>query len=409
MYKFLQNGLFVLFLFSGAFVSAEENTVKARFPFPNHQGPGTYCKQPGDAKSEEALNSYQHWKKTLITSEGANGFRRVRRPDTPDGIPNSTVSEGIAYGMLLTVYYNDQALFDDLFKYSQHWADEFGLMQWYIDPKGEAACPGRNGCGAATDADEDIAFALIMADKQWSGRGTLDKSYRDYALRQIALIKKHEISEEGFLMPGEYSGGKKIVNLSYFAPAFFEAFGRYSNDEKFWNHVVDVNYNLLFKTLNKTNGNASNGLIPAWSNPEGKPEAPWKNGPIHHQTDSVRMPIRAAQHYCWTGDKRAKKYLDKVNSFFIPIGFNKITDGYALDGTPWPEAAPEKSSRSAVFVAAAAMAAMSNKNHEAFLNGAYGLIKTNELTVRSTYYQLSWTALSMAFMTGNFFDMSAVK
>ena len=31
--------------------------------------------------------------------------------------PNSTVSEGIGYGMLLAVYMNDQTLFDGLWKY----------------------------------------------------------------------------------------------------------------------------------------------------------------------------------------------------------------------------------------------------------------------------------------------------
>lgn len=380
----------------------------AKFAFPNHQGPGPFCSTPSAANSTDAQNTYDYWKKTLITRDGANGFRRVVRPDTPDGVANSTVSEGIAYGMLLTVYYNDQSLFDDLFQYSQHWADQYGLMQWYIDPKGEAACPGRpgSGCGGATDADEDIAFALIMADKQWGGSGSLTKTYREHALRQIALVKKYEVSEEGFLMPGEYFGGKKLVNLSYFAPAFFEVFGRYSNDEKFWKKVVDVNYSLLFKTLNKTNGNADNGLVPAWSNTKGEPEGPWKTAPTHHQTDSVRMPIRVAQHYCWTGDKRAKRYIDKVNQFFVPIGYDNITDGYALDGKPWPEAAPAQSSRSAVFVAAAAMAAMTDKQNDAYVTGAYSLLKTNQLNVRSTYYQLSWTALSMAFLTGNFFDMT---
>lgn len=415
MYRFAALVCLFALTLTGAALAAEatqttQATSKAAFSFPNHRGPGPFCTLPTAARSEDALNSFNHWKKTLVTRDGANGFRRVIRPDTPDGVANSTVSEGIAYGMLISVYFADQALFDDLFKYSLHWADDYGLMQWYIDPKGETACPGRKGgCGAATDADEDIAFALIMADKQWGGRGSLDKSYREYALRHIALIKKHEISEEGYLMPGEYSGGKKLVNLSYFAPAFFEVFGRYSKDEAFWKKVNDVNYALLFKTLNKANGNQDNGLVPAWSNTDGVPEGPWKTAPLHHQTDSVRTPIRVAQHYCWTGDERAKEYLAKVNRFFVPIGYQKITDGYALDGTPRPEAAPAESSRSAVFVAAAAMAAMTDKQNDAYVSGAYSLLKTNKLTVRSTYYQLSWTTLSMAFLTGNFFDMTSAR
>ena len=53
----------------------------------------------------------------LLTSDGANGGLRVRRPNSSGAQVNSTVSEGIAYGMLASVYMDDQPTFDGLWSY----------------------------------------------------------------------------------------------------------------------------------------------------------------------------------------------------------------------------------------------------------------------------------------------------
>ncbi len=385
-----------------------DKSPQAAFPFPSHKGPGAYCQAVPGASDEDSRRAYDVWKQTLVTSDGANGFRRVVRPDTPDGIPNSTVSEGISYGMILAVYFDDQPLFDDLFQYSQHWANETGLMKWYINPEGTEGCPGDETCGAASDADEDIAFALIMADRQWGGAGALDESYREYALRQIALVKKYEVTADFVFTPGnEWKGD--IVNLSYFAPAFYRIFGRYTHDEAFWNRVIDVNYQLLFDTLNAKNGNLNNGLVPAWSNLQGEPVEGFPGALTYHQTDSVRTPIRLAQDYCWHGDERAKQYLDKVSNFFVNIGAQRISDGYNLDGTPHPEVGPLEKSSSAIFVASAGIAAMAAGGDPQFVKETYDLLKTLQLNLRSTYYQLSWTAMSLTFMSGNYFDLTGIE
>ena len=113
--------------------------------------------------------AYDKWKTDTVTADGAGGHLRVKRPKDPGLEPNSTVSEGIAYGMLIAVYMNDQPLFDELWKYEQQWLDKNGLMDWYIN----AAGTERLGTGAASDADEDMAWALLMADRQWGGNGSL--------------------------------------------------------------------------------------------------------------------------------------------------------------------------------------------------------------------------------------------
>ncbi len=380
--------------------------TNARFPFPQRRF-SSHCSYPANATPERVRAAFDKWKADLVTTDGASGFARVRRPDTPDGLPNSTVSEGIAYGMVIAVYMDDQPLFDALFGYSRLWATSTGLMKWYIDPTGTQACPGDDsGCGAATDADEDLAWALVMADRQWGGKGALDEDYIVHAKRVIDAIWKYEVEQYApyVLKPGDRWGGSRITNPSYFAPAYYRVFAQVSNNPD-WLKVIDSSYDIIQNSLNDTNGNTQNGLVPAWCSSAGTPQPPDPGDATHYQYDAARVPFRIGQDYCWFGEPRAKAYLDKVSSFFVAQGADGIFDGYALDGTPRPEAAQEPS-RSAVFVGSAGVGAMSSPEHGAFVAGTADKVATLELLVRSTYYNESWTALSLLMMSGNLDDLT---
>ena len=182
------------------------------------------CTAPAGATTADAAAAYQKWKTDLLTSDGAGGFLRVRRPNSSSAEVNSSVSEGIAYGMLLAVYADDQPTFDKLWQYAKLWPDSNGLMNWYINAAGTQVL----GTGGATDADEDMAFALIMADARWKGRGSLTTNYIDLAKTQIGLIWAHEVdhSRNDVLMAGDQFADGSVINISYFAPAFYRVFGR---------------------------------------------------------------------------------------------------------------------------------------------------------------------------------------
>ena len=136
-----------------------------------------------------------------MTAVGARGYLRPRRPDTPDGVPNSTVSDGVAYGMIIAVMFDDQPLFDAFWQYALCFLNPNGLMSWYIAPDGHSVL----GSGAATDSDEDMAWALVMAHRQWGGRGCLGETYLSYARRQIDRLWQLEVDHaerRGMLLPG---------------------------------------------------------------------------------------------------------------------------------------------------------------------------------------------------------------
>jgi endo-1,4-beta-D-glucanase Y len=370
------------------------------FPFPQNRQ-SSDCTYPSRYDNADVTAAYQQWKTDTVTSAGANGFLRVQRPHEPGLEPNSTVSEGIGYGMLLAVYMNDEDLFDQLWKYEQHWVDGSGLMNWYIAADGSGL--GANGSGAATDADEDMAFALVMADRQWGGQGSLAASYASLALQEIRDIWKAEIQDSKLPRPGEW-GGWNTVNISYFAPAYYRVFATLDPGDD-WAAVIQTVYDTIAYAVNSANGNASTGLVPAWcDDSHGSPCTPAEENIANdtgYQYDACRTPFRIGVDWCWNGEVRAQSYVALTSAFFGAIGASKIADGYAIAGTPMPQ---HPGGHSAAFVGPAGVGAMNSPANASFIDDAYAGVATRTYLVGGTYYEDSWTAMSLLMMTGNFLD-----
>jgi len=371
----------------------------ANFPFPqNRENPN--CSYPTDYRNEDVVEAYAKWKSDLVTSNGAGGHLRVQRlPSDPGLEPYSTVSEGIGYGMIIAVYMNDQPLFDELWQYEQLWVDDAtGLMNWYINAEGTALGTDPDGWGAATDADEDMAWALVMADRQWGGQGSLSRSYIDFARTLIASIFDNEIYDGKLPKNGSQWGDWDNLNISYFAPANYRVFADVSGNSAWSTDVVQTVYDTIDNNLKAENGNAENGLVPAWSTSEG---AAVPDQPFSYQYDSCRTPFRIGLDACLFDEPRAITYLAKISSFFSEIGAANIVDGYQLDGTPSPEHPGQQSSS---FVGPAGVGAMSSNSFRQLIDDAYTLIRSGNLMCGGVYYDESWMMLSLLMMTGNYLD-----
>lgn len=379
--------------------------TRATFPFPQNART-SHCIYPKNAESEHVRAAYRAFYDATVTSEGAGGYLRIKKPDSGSVI-GSTVSEGIGYGMLLAVYMDDQNLFDNLWKYEQSHLDANGLMDWEIGPDNKVTS---GGAGAATDGDEDMAWALIMADRQWGGSGALSDSYLNHAKKLIDLIFTYEVDvgRNYLLRPGDKWGNVDVTNISYFAPAYFRVFGQVTGKVDEWNKVIAGNYDILERSLNSTSGNQDNGLVPAWCDSTGKPVVAYSGAPTHFQNDSTRTPFRVGQDYCYFGEARAKSYLAKISNFYVGIGVAGIVDGYNLDGTPRAERATN-GARAASFVGPAGVGAMSDAKYQSFVDEAYSAVATLNLNAGTIYYQKSWTALSLLMLTGNFSDFTQVR
>jgi endo-1,4-beta-D-glucanase Y len=396
------------------------------FPFPQNRESSS-CVYPTAYDNDDVMAAYTKWKADLITSNGAGGFRRVQRTSSdPLGnggaTPlNSTVSEGIGYGLIIAVYMGDQALFDDLWKYEQLHLDSNGLMNGSVDAMGNTTMANGQtvGQGAATDADEDMAWALVMADKQWGGQGSLSKSYSAYALQQIQNIWNHEVTDSKLAGPGDGWPGSAWdnINISYFAPAYYRAFKRVDPTHD-WDAVSQTVYDTMLgpsddfsKALSAANKNITNGLVPAWCNSNGGGSGA---GPFYYQYDSCRTPFRIGMDWCLNGSMttsnaaidpaRAKHYVSLTSSFFSGVGAANLVDGYNMDGTVNSSAHQVSQGQSAAFMGPAAVGAMSSAQYQSFLNDAYKLVKGNNLYIGGQYYDECWTVMSLLMMTGNFLD-----
>jgi endo-1,4-beta-D-glucanase Y len=397
-------------------------TATANFPFPQNRF-SSNCTYPKKVNNEDVLAVYEQWKTDLVTSDGAGGFRRVKRPKEP-GLPvNSTVSEGIAYGMLIAVYMNDSKLFDDLWQYALKYPSNAKsgtsdvstiLMNWYVNADGsldtstDGSCNCQKYIGAATDADEDMAFALIMASKQWGGQGSLSKSYEQYAKDLLDAIWNYEIYDGKLPRNGNRWGDWNSLNVSYFAPAFYRVFASFTGKPAWSTDVVKTVYDTIEANLTSANGNTLNGLVPAFSTSTGGEVSGQRHD---YQYDSCRTPYRVGLDACLFNETRAKAYLAKTSQFFAGIGAANIKDGYSLNGSPTPEFGTTRGygGLSAAFIGPAGVGAMHDSRYQTFVDEVWGLLRGNNQWCGGQYYDESWTMLSLLMMSGNFLDYTAIE
>lgn len=339
---------------------------------------------PSNGNSQDAINNYNIWKTNFLEACG-NGRYRVKFDD-----PNKTVSEGIAYGMLLTAYSGERDIFDGLWNYYKDNRDAAGLMNWKIN----GCNGGPEGTGGATDSEVDAAMALIVADYQWGSSGAIH--YSKDAKILIDAIKTHEVERETFVLkPGEF-GGSAITNPSYFAPAYFRKFASFMNDP-FWNNVANKCYQIINNNLS-VNG-ATGGLVSDWCTASGSysnAASNYANGGTKYSYDAARTPWRIAVDYVWYGSEEAKDY-SKKSSDFVRVnlgGSQNIVDGYNQNGS--------KSSQyhNSTFVGAFAAAAMGGDN-QAHLNNSYAdLVAIYE---PNSYYNQTLKTLYLFLLSGNFY------
>jgi endo-1,4-beta-D-glucanase Y len=341
----------------------------ANFPFPQHRLAAS-CGYPTSCNDADVMTSWNTYKGKMIVMNG--GGLRVQRPENS----NDTVSEGIAYGMVFAVYMTDKTTFDGLWAYAKARRNGNGLMNWHYDSSGNMA-----NAGAATDADEDMAFALIMADKQWGG-------YQGDASALVNAILSHEVDASNMLHPDD-SGGTADENPSYFAPAYYRVFQSYTGQSR-WSQVVDSVYTVLNKCAN-----ATTGLVPDWCTPSSGAAA--RNS--HYGYDATRTPFRIAQDACWNNESRAVTYLAKVSGFFNKVGPTGIVDGYNLDGTVAGQYV------SPAFEGPAGVSAMPSGQTDAdFMRQIYtrtAVVAKAGSSSAYNYYNGSWALMTLMLMTGN--------
>lgn len=350
---------------------------------------------PSQSTANRQIDSiYLQWKSRYIRDAGG-GRLRVSNGIVPHDTTRNedTYSEGIGYGMLIAAYLDDRPLFDGLWAYAKSYQVTYegksGLMAWHINADGSI-----QDKSFATDGDEDMAFALIVADKKWGG-------YRGEALTLLNNLLTHAVDANNVLLPGTWSGGGR-VHPSYFDPAYYRTFAEYTGVSR-WNDVAAMSYTILGR-INAKGMNATTGLLPDYSTVNGDTAKNWNPATqqfdidpesYDYEWDALRAPWRLARDLVWNCDGNAKSQLTLMNGFWKRVGPANITDGYRLDGTPLSRSYGFAHDNSFVSTAMTSSLFVGDSLHQAAM--------WNETMASSkySYYETSLRLLTTLLASGN--------
>jgi hypothetical protein len=242
------------------------------------------------------------------------------------GTTYMAVSEGMGYGMLIAVLFaghdpQAQTLFDGLltvvrtrYAYGVAQYDPNGkyLMDWRLYANGTSAGEGWN----AMDGDEDIAMALLMADKQWGSTGKWN--YLQEAKNTIAALKSWNMKPDGTT---KGLSTAHVSRTSDYMIGHFRAFQAATGDS-FWNTAITRAYELSNRM--QTVYSAGVGLMPDFivdTDTATPRPSPGMMGDFNYNEDkfwwnACRNPWRYATDYVLSGDTRWKTITARMIDFF---------------------------------------------------------------------------------------------
>jgi endo-1,4-beta-D-glucanase Y len=297
-----------------------------------------------------------------------------------------TVSEGIGYGMLITVYMDNaanltQSKFDKLWAYYNAYSTN-GLMNWVVD-----GCNGTKQSGAATDADLDVALALGMAYRQWG-----DVKYLDGAKALLGSIWAQEVKNNLIWSGNQWTD--PVYNPSYFAIGAMRNVFSVIDPGHDWASLASNCLALIEKNQ------SAKGLNSDWSDASGNPVDKNGSGTTKFGYDAVRTPWRVLLDYLWSGNAKSKSVLEKINNWTMNSfsGPGSIKAEYLRDGTG------AKTYSNACYTGALALPGMARDTAKTWTQKSYqALINTNPIGDYNTfYYEGSWQLLYLLTLTGNF-------
>ncbi|NOK57914.1 MAG: hypothetical protein GFH27_549287n218 [Chloroflexi bacterium AL-W] len=376
--------VFILILSVIPWAANPPSALAASFPY-NAQYPHGLLSVASDqsAANQAIRDAWSSWKSNYVTSSGAGGYRRVVS-STGCG-SNDTVSEAIGYGMLLSVYLDDRSLFDDLWRYAKLHFNSNGLMGWCIDGNGNPV-GSVGGNDSASDADEDMAVALVFAHAKWGSGGAIN--YNNDGRTLINNMWDHVVDPQTFhFKNGDWDDGSADINPSYFAPAWYRIFASFTGNTG-WNNVASKSYEIIGNINRYNNGT---GLVPENARLDGTRGS----GSYNYGYNAFRYCWRAATDYLWFGTSRGRDDCNRHSTFFKNVGVNNIVDGYTITGTPigsWRGAAVTS------MAAAGFMTGSDTGTARTFYNATVSTVDGDSWG----YFGNSLRLLSMLMMTGNF-------
>ncbi len=174
-----------------------------------------------------------------------------------------TISEGQSYALLKSVWMDDQRTFERTWQWTQaHMRRPNDRLFGWRWGRSESGVEQLLEIENATDADQDIAYALLLASEQWN--------VPEYRVEAQAIIKDlwrlnvQTVNGKYYLNPGTWEAFQQdylTLNPSYFAPYVYRTFSRYDAEHaKGWRALAQN----IYPTLEACSNLTKNKLPPNW-------------------------------------------------------------------------------------------------------------------------------------------------
>ncbi|MFI6725752.1 glycosyl hydrolase family 8 [Streptomyces atratus] len=376
-------------------------------PFGSHRFPyaaGTLKPSGSQSALDQAvIKTYNAWKSAFVRKNCGNGWYEVISPDAD----HPYVAEAQGYGMVVTATMagadpEAKTVFDGMVKYmlAHPSVNNANLLAAEQD----ASCKSVDGSDSATDGDLDVAYGLLLADKQWGSTGTYN--YKDLAVKHINAIKKSEVNPTTHLMLlGDWSDSGEshywMTRSSDWMIDHFRAF-RTATGDSTWDTVRTAHQNLI--TTQQTKYAANTGLLADFvvnTNTTPKPAAgEVLEGPNDgdYSWNACRDPWRIGADAVTSGDAASLASARKLNSWIKSRTGgdpNRIVTGYHLNGTAFD------SGDDMAFTAPFVVTALTDPGSQAWLDALWSKLAATSIDPQ-LYYGGSVQLQSMIVASGNY-------
>jgi len=233
-----------------------------------------------------------------------------------------TTSEGQSYTMMRAVWMSDKPTFDTSWAWTKEQLQrDDGLFSWRWGERADGTygvLEDVGGQNSASDADTDIAFALLMAASRWQQQEYLDEAKT--LIDDIWDTEVVEVAGKPYMASNnleKQSQSPIVMNPSYLAPYAYREFAKADPDHD-WLGVVDSSYELIGKSMESNLGSSeSANLVPDWvfmdRNTAALAKPTTENLTTNYSYDAMRAVWRLALDYKWNNEPRAKALIEKMS------------------------------------------------------------------------------------------------
>lgn len=187
--------------------------------------------------------SWERYKSTFIQADG-----RVI-----DFNGNITTSEGQSYAMLRAFWLRDKTTFDKTYRWAKDnlqipRGDHLFSWKWGERPDQTWGALDKT---SATDADQDIALALLLGYHVWKDPVYLSDA--KLILENIWNRLTIDAPIGRVLLPGDWpqKDHRYLINPSYFSPVAYRAFAEMDSDHD-WIALLDTGYEITARAIAQT-------------------------------------------------------------------------------------------------------------------------------------------------------------